>query len=46
MPVNYTLRIWILGVVFTGSGVNQFFSLRWLPISAHRIVPPVAKLLG
>ena len=30
MPVN-TLRMWILGIVFTmiGSGINQFFFLRY-----------------
>ncbi|GFF31296.1 glutathione transporter 1 [Aspergillus lentulus] len=44
MPVN-TLRMWMLGVVFTilGSGINQFFSLRYP--SVH-IVSLVAELLA
>ncbi|KAL2011109.1 hypothetical protein VTN00DRAFT_3827 [Thermoascus crustaceus] len=44
MPVN-TLRMWILGVIFTilGSGINQFFSLRYP--SVH-IVSLVAELLA
>lgn len=44
MPVN-TLRMWFLGIVFTiiGSGINQFFSLRYP--SVH-IVALVAELLA
>lgn len=44
MPVN-TLRMWLLGLIFTifGSGVNQFFSLRYP--SVH-IVSLVAELLA
>jgi OPT family oligopeptide transporter len=44
MPVN-TLRMWILGIIFTmiGSGINQFFSLRYP--SVH-IVALVAELLA
>ncbi|CAG8371208.1 unnamed protein product [Penicillium salamii] len=44
MPVN-TLRIWLLGIVFTilGSGINQFFGLRYP--SVH-IVSLVAELLA
>lgn len=44
MPVN-TLRMWILGTIFTilGSGINQFFSLRYP--SVH-IVALVAELLA
>jgi OPT family oligopeptide transporter len=44
IPVN-TLRMWILGFVFTmiGSGINQFFSLRYP--SVH-IVALVAELLA
>ncbi|CAG8093190.1 unnamed protein product [Penicillium olsonii] len=44
MPVN-TLRMWLLGIVFTmlGSGINQFFSLRYP--SVH-IVALVAELLA
>ncbi|RDW61997.1 small oligopeptide transporter-1 [Coleophoma cylindrospora] len=44
IPVN-TLRMWILGIFFTmvGSGVNQFFALRYP--SVH-IVALVAELLA
>ncbi|KAL1984252.1 hypothetical protein VTN96DRAFT_9304 [Rasamsonia emersonii] len=44
MPVN-TLRMWLLGTIFTlvGSGINQFFSLRYP--SVH-IVALVAELLA
>jgi len=44
MPVN-TVRMWLLGIVFTilGSGINQFFSLRYP--SVH-IVALVAELLA
>ncbi|KAL5360526.1 small oligopeptide transporter [Aspergillus floccosus] len=44
MPVN-TVRMWFLGFVFTilGSGINQFFSLRYP--SVH-IVSLVAELLA
>ncbi|CAI7641429.1 unnamed protein product [Penicillium pancosmium] len=44
MPVN-TVRMWVLGVMFTilGSGINQFFSLRYP--SVH-IVALVAELLA
>lgn len=44
MPVS-TLRMWVLGIVFTilGSGINQFFSLRYP--SVH-IVALVAELLA
>ena len=44
MPVN-TFRMWFLGIVFTmvGSGINQFFSLRYP--SVH-IVSLVAELLA
>jgi OPT family oligopeptide transporter len=44
MPVN-TLRMWFLGIVFTilGSGINQFFALRYP--SVH-IVALVAELLA
>ncbi|KAJ9236200.1 hypothetical protein DTO207G8_3212 [Paecilomyces variotii] len=44
MPVN-TLRMWVLGIIFTilGSGVNQFFALRYP--SVH-IVALVAELLA
>lgn len=44
MPVN-TLRTWILGVIFTilGSGINQFFSLRYPGV---HIVALVAELLA
>ncbi|KAJ5620322.1 hypothetical protein N7510_004306 [Penicillium lagena] len=44
MPVN-TVRMWVLGIVFTmfGSGINQFFSLRYP--SVH-IVALVAELLA
>lgn len=44
MPIN-TMRMWILGVVFTiiGSGINQFFGLRYP--SVH-IVALVAELLA
>jgi hypothetical protein len=44
IPVN-TLRMWILGFLFTilGSGINQFFSLRFP--SVH-IVALVAELLA
>ncbi|KAL4894959.1 OPT oligopeptide transporter protein-domain-containing protein [Aspergillus ambiguus] len=44
MPVN-TVRMWLLGFVFTivGSGINQFFSLRYP--SVH-IVSLVAELLA
>ncbi|KAF1344780.1 OPT oligopeptide transporter protein-domain-containing protein [Delphinella strobiligena] len=43
IPVN-TLRMWILGIIWTmiGSGVNQFFSLRY---PAVHIVSLVAELL-
>ncbi|KAE8356743.1 OPT oligopeptide transporter protein-domain-containing protein [Aspergillus coremiiformis] len=44
LPVN-TVRMWILGIIFTilGSGINQFFSLRYP--SVH-IVSLVAELLA
>ncbi|KAI9839138.1 MAG: hypothetical protein M1819_003131 [Sarea resinae] len=44
MPVS-TLRMWIIGIIFTmiGTGVNQFFSLRYP--SVH-IVSLVAELLA
>ncbi|CAG7956333.1 unnamed protein product [Penicillium salamii] len=44
IPVN-TLRMWLLGIVFTilGSGINQFFGLRYP--SVH-IVSLVAELLA
>ncbi|KAJ5194881.1 uncharacterized protein N7498_008319 [Penicillium cinerascens] len=44
MPVN-TVRMWFLGIIFTilGSGINQFFSLRYP--SVH-IVALVAELLA
>ncbi|KAJ5033012.1 uncharacterized protein L3040_009597 [Drepanopeziza brunnea f. sp. 'multigermtubi'] len=44
MPVN-TLRMWLLGMVFTmlGSGINQFFALRYP--SVH-IVSLVAQLIA
>ncbi|RMZ48333.1 hypothetical protein AFCA_008519 [Aspergillus flavus] len=44
LPVN-TVRMWFLGIVFTilGSGINQFFSLRYP--SVH-IVSLVAELLA
>ncbi|KAI9744196.1 MAG: hypothetical protein M1818_002348 [Claussenomyces sp. TS43310] len=44
IPVN-TLRMWIIGIIFTmiGAGVNQFFSLRYP--SVH-IVGLVAELLA
>ncbi|KAL9088343.1 MAG: hypothetical protein Q9165_006268 [Trypethelium subeluteriae] len=44
MPVN-TLRMWIIGIVFTmlGSGINMFFSMRYP--SVH-IVSLVAELLA
>lgn len=44
MPVN-TVRMWLLGIMFTilGSGINQFFSLRYP--SVH-IVALVAELLA
>lgn len=44
IPVN-TLRMWILGIIWTmiGSGVNQFFALRY---PAVHIVSLVAELLA
>lgn len=44
IPVS-TLRMWILGIIFTilGSGINQFFSLRYP--SVH-IVALVAELIA
>jgi hypothetical protein len=44
MPLN-TLRMWIVGIIWTmlGSGVNQFFSLRY---PAVHIVSLVAELLA
>ncbi|KAJ5546140.1 hypothetical protein N7494_003725 [Penicillium frequentans] len=44
MPVS-TVRMWVLGIIFTmlGSGINQFFSLRYP--SVH-IVALVAELLA
>ena len=44
MPVN-TLRMWLLGIIFTmlGSGINQFFSLRYPGV---HIVALVAELLA
>ncbi|KAJ6043816.1 hypothetical protein N7499_006235 [Penicillium canescens] len=44
LPVN-TVRMWLLGIIFTilGSGINQFFSLRYP--SVH-IVSLVAELLA
>ncbi|KAL9115795.1 MAG: hypothetical protein Q9227_000163 [Pyrenula ochraceoflavens] len=44
LPVN-TLRMWLLGIVFTmlGSGINQFFSLRYPGV---HIVALVAELLA
>ncbi|MCJ1308643.1 hypothetical protein MMC25_002296 [Agyrium rufum] len=44
IPVN-TLRMWIVGIIFTmlGAGINQFFSLRYP--SVH-IVSLVAELLA
>ncbi|GKT56510.1 OPT family small oligopeptide transporter [Colletotrichum tofieldiae] len=39
MPVN-TLRMWILGVIFTmvGSGINQFFSMRYPGVTISSLV--------
>ncbi|TDZ41536.1 Glutathione transporter 1 [Colletotrichum trifolii] len=39
MPVN-TLRMWVLGVVFTmvGSGINQFFSMRYPGVTISSLV--------
>ena len=40
-----TLRAWIIGIVFTmlGSGINQFFSMRYPPVTISSIV---AQLLA
>ncbi|KAL3299475.1 OPT family small oligopeptide transporter [Colletotrichum asianum] len=39
MPVN-TLRMWVLGVLFTmiGSGINQFFSMRYPGVTISSLV--------